>query len=285
MTYNPATLKTLGAYWTAQGGVNLGVVGNTAHTKGYHLGRDRIYSATGEGDKDYSVRLARDRAGLSNAASAIDLGRLDGSLGNLRAFSRWLVARAQADPDKYRDIREVIYSPDGAKVQRYSGVDGLIHTGPGNGDASHITHTHISFFRDAEHRDKVSLFAGYFAPPPDTGTEEPVMDFTLLHGPDGRLITGTLVVDDEPGIAYFRFDGRVVQATAIAGKVKQAVKVRMKKPVIAGKPDTDDWKLGYVMSEDAAFILDRNVTFTPYATTYPVKVTVGTESVSGKVTL
>ena len=28
MTYNPQTLRDLGAYWVAQGGVNLGVVGD-----------------------------------------------------------------------------------------------------------------------------------------------------------------------------------------------------------------------------------------------------------------
>ena len=42
MSYSPRTLQDLGAYWTGQGGVNLGVVGDVGHTVGYHLGRDRI---------------------------------------------------------------------------------------------------------------------------------------------------------------------------------------------------------------------------------------------------
>ena len=34
----------------------------------------------------------------------------------MNAFSRWLVAEVQQDRTKYRDIREVIYSPDGKTV-------------------------------------------------------------------------------------------------------------------------------------------------------------------------
>lgn len=167
MTYNPKTLQDLGAYWTRHGGVNLGVVGNAAHTKGYHLGKDRIYDGSGPGlgDKDYSVQLPRDKNGLTNAASAIDLGKLDGSLPNLRAFSRDLVKRCMASAKTRADVREVIYSPDGKIVQRYSGVDNKIHTGPGNGDDSHLAHTHISFWRDSEGRDKRPLFAPYFVKP------------------------------------------------------------------------------------------------------------------------
>jgi hypothetical protein len=152
MSYSPRTLTELGAYWTAHGGVNLGVVGDANHTTGYHLGRDRLP------DGDYSARLPRDVAGLSGAASAIDLGKLNGSYTELYGFSRWLVASSR--PDEL--IREIIYSPDGQRVQRWSGVDGKIHTGPGNGDASHRTHTHISYFRDTEYREKVAGFAGYW---------------------------------------------------------------------------------------------------------------------------
>ena len=162
MTTNPQTLRDLGAYWVSQGGVNLGVVGNAAHTSGYHLGKDRIFSTGGLGWSDYSVKLARDKAGLTNAASAIDLGKLNGSLANLRTFSRDLVARCMTNAATRRDVREIIYSPDGVKVQRYSGIDNLIHTGPGNGDSSHTGHTHISWLRDSEGRDKRPVFAPYF---------------------------------------------------------------------------------------------------------------------------
>lgn len=162
MTYAPATLRELGGYWTAQGGVNLGIVGDARHLVGYHLGRDRIFGPNGRGWEDYSVKLARDKAGLSDGAAAIDLGRLNGSLPELYRFSSWLVARCTTQGPATAWIREVIYSPDGVRVQRWSAVDNIIHTGPGNGDASHIGHTHISAFRDTENVDKRGAFAPYF---------------------------------------------------------------------------------------------------------------------------
>lgn len=190
MSYAPKKLTELGAYWTAHGGVNLGIVGDTHHTAGYHLGRDRIYSSTGQGADDYSVRLPRDKAGLSGAASAIDLGRLGGSLDELYDFSRWLVAECQRGAPGTRDVREVIYSPDGSKVQRYSGVDGLIHDGPGNGDSSHTTHTHISYYRDSEQRDKVQAFAGYWE----------AEDVAITWHPITGQGAGTLTLKDKRGL-------------------------------------------------------------------------------------
>lgn len=183
MTIAPQNLTDLSTFWKAHGGVPLGIVGNQKHCSGYHLGKDRIFGSCacrpdgtcvpGIGSRDYSVQIRRDKAGLSNAASAIDLGRLDGSLAGLRSFSKWLVRQCQDHPKAYRDIREIIYSPDGRTVQRFSGEDGTIHTGPGNGDSSHTTHTHISFYRDSTGRDMRPLFAPYFAPSvplPDTST-------------------------------------------------------------------------------------------------------------------
>jgi hypothetical protein len=158
MTYAPRSLQDLGAYWTGKGGVNLGIVGDTRHVTGYHLGRDRIYSDTGQGDADYSVKHPRDKAGLTNGAASIDLGKLDGTFAGLQEFSRWLVSTSEAGGD----IREIIYSPDGDRVQRWSGIDGDIHTGTGNGDLSHRWHTHISYFRDSEARDKIEAFSGYW---------------------------------------------------------------------------------------------------------------------------
>lgn len=165
MTYAPDTLQELAAYWTAHGGESLGIVGNARHRVGYHLGRDRIFdgpTGPGIGARDYSVELERDRAGLTNGAAAIDFGELDGSLDGLRQFSRWLVARCLVDPETRADIREVIYTPDGATVQRYSSVDNAIHTGPGNGDDSHLRHTHVSYYRDSEARDKIAAIRPYF---------------------------------------------------------------------------------------------------------------------------
>lgn len=217
MSYAPKTLTALAAFWKAQGGVPLGIVGNTSHCAGYHLGRDRIYSdcacrpggvggvcQPGQYGNDYSVKLARDRAGLSDAASAIDLGKLNGTLSGLRKFSEWLVKQCQAKAPGTRDIREIIYwSTANDRVQRYSGEDGKIHWGPGNGDLSHRTHTHISFYRDSVARDKVSLFAPYFAPAiPDTSTDEAPMPALSTYIP-GQVATikATSNIRTEPKIA------------------------------------------------------------------------------------
>ena len=158
-TFNPQNLTDLAEFWKANGGKNLGIAGDAKHMArgvSYHLGKDDLL------DTAYSIQSKRDRRGLTNAASAIDLGRLRTRLENLRAFSKWLVDQCMADSAARKDIREIIYSLDGTKVQRYSGIDNKIHRGPGNGDLSHRTHTHISYFRDSEMKEKILPFRPFF---------------------------------------------------------------------------------------------------------------------------
>ena len=185
MSTSPLHLRRLRDYWVARGGVHLGIVGSMAsHCRGYHLGRDRIYGPIacrrggvprpGQGDADYSVQAARDRAGLSNAASAIDLGRLGGSLPELYRFSRWLVERCRANAPGTDAIREIIYSPDGRTVLRWDRERG--HTSAprsGEGDNSHLTHTHLSFYRDSR-ADLLALLATYPRWPVPVAPKPPV---------------------------------------------------------------------------------------------------------------
>jgi len=162
VTYAPRPLRDLAHYWTSRGGVNLGIVGDTRHVakgRSYHLGRSALTADA------YSRKTARDRAGLTEAASAIDLGKLNGSFPALRAFSVWLVKRCQSNAPGTQDIREVIYSPDGHAVLRWDRERGLAsEPRPGEASDSHLTHTHVSFYRDSEKRAKVGAFAPYFAP-------------------------------------------------------------------------------------------------------------------------
>lgn len=180
MSSAPGSLLDLQSFWVSQGGVSLGIVGNAVHCRGYHLGRDRVYGACacrpknicvpGLGNLDYSVQTARDRAGLSNAASAIDLGKLGGSLRNLYRFSEWLVEQCRANEPGTADLREVIYSPDGTTVLRWDRERGYWSAPrPGEADDSHLGHTHISYYRDAEARDKRPLFARFFEEGPMPG--------------------------------------------------------------------------------------------------------------------
>lgn len=163
MTFAPPTLVALGAYLVAHDAVNLGIVGDASHVAtgtSYHLGKDRLVAGA------YSAVQARDVAGLSNAASAIDVGRINGTLTGLQAFSRWLVSSCRAAwgdvHDPTHDIREVIFSPDGDTVYRWESLDNQVRTGPGQGDLSHLTHTHISYYRDSEFRSKIPGIAPYF---------------------------------------------------------------------------------------------------------------------------
>ena len=162
MTFAPPTLVDLGRYLVAHNTVNLGIVGDTAHaTKGtsYHLGSDLVSPTA------YSVQTARDKAGLSLAASAIDIGKIDGGFTRLREFSVWFLAECQRNAPGTSDIREFIFSPDGIAVLRWDRERGVASAPkPGEAAMSHTGHSHASWYRDSEFRDKITPFRGYFEP-------------------------------------------------------------------------------------------------------------------------
>lgn len=126
-----------------------GIVGDTPHTVGgdsYHLGADQLRTSP----RRYSVdESARDRRGVDNNASAMDVGyfKVTTAKGtfDLYAYNAWLIGLCRAgDPDT-ADLREVIYSLDGDTVLRFDDL-GLRTTG----SLSHRTHTHLSEYRDAD---------------------------------------------------------------------------------------------------------------------------------------
>lgn len=167
-TYAPATLqdarRLLLASLNGLTSAEVGIVGDTAHAEGgdsYHLGKSQIRARNGR-DR-YSVdESSRDSSGLSDAAAALDIGEFShvagGRTHTLRTFSAWLVAQCQAGTADTRDIREVIYSLDGKTVRRWDRLGKR-----SSGDSSHTFHTHISYFRDSESRDKTGLFRRYLA--------------------------------------------------------------------------------------------------------------------------
>jgi len=199
MTYAPETLRDLAAYWVRMGGVNLGIVGDLAHQgrASYHNGQDAIDRYGRTAANDYSIRLTRDKEPyLTNAAAALDLGRLDGSLTNLQKFSRWLVEQCRIGAPITRDIREVIYSPDGKVVKRWDNVDKVLRAGypttTGQGDSSHLWHTHTSWRRDSEGRAKVALFAAYFG--------EETMPIELYEAPKKARLTADAVLYEDAAL-------------------------------------------------------------------------------------
>ncbi|MFC4336010.1 peptidoglycan-binding domain-containing protein [Salininema proteolyticum] len=165
MTYAPKQLKKLHNYLKDKTGLSpaaLGIVGDAAHRGGYHCGRDRTVSG------DYSVvESSRDRRGLSNAASAIDIGGFAKNGKTLRGLSLWLVGQCRKSAPGTEDIREIIYSPDGKRVKRWDRLGKR-----SSGDDSHLWHTHISYFRDSEGKDKTALFKRYFGGS-DSGSKNP----------------------------------------------------------------------------------------------------------------
>lgn len=160
VTYAPARLLDLRSYLASASATPLtqfGIVGDTSHVRGYHLGRDRIYTIPpGYGDDDYSIRLPRDKAALTNAASAIDI-KFGTNYDLLRRMSAWLVDRCMANAPDCATIREIVYSPDGVTVIRWD-REGL----PGSGSDSHLFHTHVSEYRDTLAQDLTIPFRVFF---------------------------------------------------------------------------------------------------------------------------
>lgn len=251
MTFAPLPLKNLAAFWVSQGGVNLGIVGDIPHASvgvSYHLGRSQLIPTA------YSIQLPRDKAGLTEAASAIDLGKLNGSLKHLQAFSNWLVTRCLTDKAARFDVREIIYSPDGTRVQRYSGVSNTIVTGAGNGDLSHRTHTHISFFRDSEKRDKIALFRPFWLP--DTATGDAVITFDM---PDD--VTTAVVTVSGAGHSYLRLKDGSLHPIAEGTRKRAVGPVVLPTGTILG--DSIDRRTGWVIGLEAAFLLAADVKVAP----------------------
>jgi hypothetical protein len=189
------SIKELASFWHQQGGRNLGIVGDVKHKQkgtSYHLGSSDLKPGA------YSATLKRDRNGLTERASALDLGKLEKRIGKLRKFSNWLVEQAEAGLTP--DIREIIWSPDGKEVRRWDEhqdrvfvslrrhKDGtIVVVNEGQGDATHFRHTHVSFYRDTRLAPKVEYFRPFFEtpiPPKQDDEPEPDPNDDILLDPD-----------------------------------------------------------------------------------------------------
>jgi len=249
MTFSPPTLIELRAFLAPHTGLsagNLGIVGDTAHKKrgvSYHLGRDNLTQDA------YSRKSTRDRLGLTNAASAMDIGNHP----DLRRLSVDLVAACRADAPGTDDIREVIYSPDGKKVLRWDRERGF-DSKPRRGEAddSHLFHTHVSWYRSSEGSRKVGVFAALYGEGED---EVPLIDFTLAQDEKG----GTIKVKKD-GATVITIDGGD-RPTLKAGLVRPALgpatlKIRGELPHY----------MLFIGTKEIGFVSENEVEFTPAAT-------------------
>ncbi|MGV9214671.1 hypothetical protein ACTFTM_22645 [Micromonospora sp. RB23] len=220
----------------------VGIVGDPAHRGGYHCGSDRVVP------NDYSVvESPRDRAGLTLDAAALDVGEFDvrsaGGRHTLASFSVWCVGQCAANAADTRDIREIIYSPDGTTVKRWDRLGKRT-----SGDSSHRWHTHFSFFRDAikAGRDQRPLFNRYLSsiglledddmtPEEHNWLATVHKNLTVLDGrnPIGQIYTRMAEGRDETGVPVtgnWNLKSMTAQLTALQNTLN----------ALAGKDFTDE---------------------------------------------
>lgn len=194
---------------------SLGWVADRLHKSGYHCGWDIIGNNQGWGD--YSLKHWRDQNGVKmdwNAASGFDITT------NWALHDQWLKFLTDAfmrHEGWTRDIREIIGSFDG--VTWYGWVTRLDTTryrssANSYSDSSHRWHTHVSYFRDALHRSKLSTFTNFlawkFPPPPPPPPKDNDMDvndpnFQALIWRVEGLVNGRTVREHGP------WPGEVIQ--------------------------------------------------------------------------
>lgn len=171
-----------------------GIAGGPSHVltgTSYHLGRSDLKM----GRNPYSARLQRDLNGLSDAASAFDITNAIGAQ-LLARLSVWLVAQCRARAADTLDIREIIYSPDGNAVLTWDRERGVTSFAMPRGSLSHRTHTHISFYRDSENRNRHAVFERFFAEESNVAINE--TDFQALIWRVQALIANQQAVSGGP---------------------------------------------------------------------------------------
>ena len=111
-----------------------GIVGDSAHTYGYHRGRNYISSS------DYSCQQADDKAGPGEAASALDVTMNDA---DMKTVSKRLNDAVNKGDSRLHCLREWYGTTNGYDV---TGRD--VRTGNYiTSDDSHLWHVHLSFYR------------------------------------------------------------------------------------------------------------------------------------------
>lgn len=87
--------------------------------------------------------------------------------------------------------------------------------------------------------------------------DEDVQSFTLVDGPPADVAV------KDAGTLYLRLkDGKTYPA-AVGTTRKAAIPIRLLAPIVKGKPNTDDWTLGRLIGDEAAFVLERNLIVKP----------------------
>ena len=112
-----------------------GIVGDSAHTYGYHRARSKLPAS------DYSVKLSADRSGDASAASAIDIS-LSASMMRTVTKRFMAVAKDRSDPRR-KYFREFFGTLNGSTVTGWDTASNSATTS----DSSHLWHVHVSVHR------------------------------------------------------------------------------------------------------------------------------------------
>lgn len=117
-----------------------GVLGDRAHTFGYHRGRCVLPRS------DYSVKLVADRRGPACAASALDLSF---TATQMKVVTKRLRDAALDPKDTAMAVvREFYGTLNGRTVYGLTHTSGDGYWSSATSDKSHLWHIHISFFRE-----------------------------------------------------------------------------------------------------------------------------------------
>ena len=132
--YAPAAIRAVFDALTLPGKQLSGILGDTAHTYGYHRGRDYV------GPGDYSAELPPDLGGDGQAASALDVSLPPDQMS--LATQRLMAAVSTGDP-RTAAVREFYGTIDGRNVVGWDQWWGSAATS----DETHLWHVHLSIYR------------------------------------------------------------------------------------------------------------------------------------------
>lgn len=156
-----------------------GIVGDSAHTYGYHRGRNYV------GSDDYSVQQSDDQKGPGEAAVGLDVNLSDA---DMKTVSKRLNAAVDNDDDRLLSLREWYGTTNGWEV---TGRD--VRTGNWiTSDDSHLWHVHLSFYRrwaddETECQKVAAVFTGGAAAPPPEEEDVPAKLSTFWCGKTQNL--------------------------------------------------------------------------------------------------
>lgn len=134
--YAPAAIQGVYNRITVGSKQMSGIIGDQAHTYGYHRCRDVLPG------NDYSRVLQLDLQGDGQAASALDVKF---SSADMKTVSNRLLSAAKANDGRLRGLREFGGTVDGVNTKSYDLA--ARHEGTNEWDDTHLWHVHLSFYR------------------------------------------------------------------------------------------------------------------------------------------